>query len=160
MKKSKRKINKLRRAQLDGLYKAMPNLTSELPMGAWIRDVRGALGMSATQMARLLKITPPTLKKLEASEAKQTIELQTLQRIAAVMNCQLVYAIVPKSHFGSLEKVLKKRAQEVATKIVAQVSHTMALEEQAVTSEERRLHIEETANELIRTLDKRLWEST
>lgn len=160
MEKGKQKITALRRGQLDQLYKKLGALSrSELPTGAWVRDVRGALGMSATQMARLLGITPPTLKKMETSEAKQTIELKTLQRLASAMNCRVVYAIVPELEYGSLEEILKRRAREVATKIVDQVSHTMSLEEQAVTAEERNKQIEDTAAELIRTLDKRLWEA-
>jgi predicted DNA-binding mobile mystery protein A len=116
--------------------------------------------MSAVQMARMLGITPPTLKKLETSEAKQTIELRTLQRLATAMNCRLVYAIVPELEYGSLEAILKRRAREVAAKIVAHVSHTMSLEDQAVTDEERDQQIEDTAADLIRTLDKRLWDAT
>ena len=159
MENGKQKIKKLRRGQLDELYKTLGGLSrNELPSGAWIRDVRGALGMSATQMARILEITPPTLKKLEASESKQTIELKTLQRLASALNCRLVYAIVPEAEFGSLEAILKKRAWDVASKIVDHVSHTMALEDQAVSPAERQVQIQETADELIRTLDKRLWD--
>lgn len=161
MEKDKLKLKKLRRSQLDQIFKAIGNLTSsDLPSGAWIRDVRGALGMSATQMARILEIAPPTLKKLETSESKQTIEIRTLQRLASALNCRLVYAIVPEPGFGSLEAILKKRAHNVAAKIVGRVSHTMALEAQSLTAEERNQQIEETADELIRTLDKRLWDES
>ena len=160
MEKGKQKITTLRRGQLDKLYKSLGSLSrSELPTGAWVRDVRGALGMSAVQMARMLGITPPTLKKLETSESKQTIELKTLQRLASAMKCRLVYAIVPEPEFGSLEAILTKRAHEVATKIVEHVSRTMSLEDQAVSEEERNQQIKDTAADLIRTLDKRLWDA-
>ncbi len=155
------KLKKLRRGQLDQIYRAFGNLSrSDLPSGAWIRDVRGALGISATQLARILEIAPPTLKKLETSESKQTIEIKTLQRLASAMNCRLVYAIVPEPGFGSLEGILKKRARDVAAKIVGRVSQTMALEAQSLTADERSQQIEETAEELIRTLDKRLWDES
>jgi predicted DNA-binding mobile mystery protein A len=159
MKNDKQKLKKLRRGQLDQLYKTLGTLSrADMPSGAWIRDVRGALGMSATQMARILEIAPPTLKKLETSESKHTIEIKTLERLAAAMNCRLVYAIVPEPGFGSLEAILKKRARDVAAKIVGRVSQTMALEAQSLTVDERNQQIEETAEELIRTLDKRLWD--
>ena len=74
------------------------------------------------------------------------------------MNCRLEYAIVPEPGFGSLEAILRKRALDVVAKIVGGVSHTMALEAQSLSVDERNQQIEETAEELIRTLDKRLWD--
>ena len=153
----KQKIVKLRRKQLDQLYDALAPVVKQLPSGAWIKDVRMALGMSAAQMARCLGISKPTLTRMEHSEASQSIELKTLQRIAAVMNCKVVYAIVPEPGFGSLEDILHDRARQVATKLVNQVSHTMALEDQAIAATERASQIDELVAELTNKLDKRLW---
>jgi len=158
MQTTKRKTIQLRRKQLDELYRALVPAVYNLPTGAWIRDIRQALGMSAVQMAKMLGIAPPTLKKFEQNEASKTITLKTLERIADVLGCRLVYALVPESGFGSLDAILKQRASLVATRIVDQVSHTMALESQSVSAKERASQIEELALELIQTMDKRLWE--
>ena len=160
MRNEKSKLKKLRRTQLDELYGQFYSLlSSPLPQGAWIRDIREALGMSATQLARRLGITPPALKKIEANESKLAIELRTLQRVAAAMDCRLVYALVPaKSSQGTLEAILRERARRLATNLVYRVCQTMALEEQAVSDKERKRQIDELTDDLIRSLDRRIWE--
>ena len=45
------------------------------------------------------------------------------------MDCELVYAIVPKS--GSIVELAERRARAEAAKRVLSVEHTMALENQA-----------------------------
>jgi len=158
MNTTKRKTSQLRRKQLDKLYGALLPVVHNLPTGAWIRDIRQALGMSAVQMAKMLGIAPPTLKKLEQNEASKTITLKTLHKIADVLGCRLVYALVPQPGVGSLDTLLKQRATLVATRLIGQVSHTMALEDQSVSAQERASQIEDLAAELIQTMDKRLWE--
>src|SRR6266567_3571094 len=65
------------------------------PVRGWIKAIREALGMSSAQLAKRLKIKQPTVTAMEQSELKGTIQLATLRRIAAAMNCTLVYALVP-----------------------------------------------------------------
>jgi predicted DNA-binding mobile mystery protein A len=149
MQTTKRKTSQLRRKQLDVLYRTLLPAVRDVPNGAWIRDVRQALGMSAVQMAKMLGVTPPTLKKLEHNEATRSITLKTLHKVADVLGCRLVYA---------LDAILKQRALLVATRIVDKVSHTMSLENQSVSAHDRASQIEELASELIQTMDKRLWE--
>jgi predicted DNA-binding mobile mystery protein A len=158
MQTTKRKTSQLRRKQLDVLYRTLLPAVRDVPNGAWIRDVRQALGMSAVQMAKMLGVTPPTLKKLEHNEATRSITLKTLHKVADVLGCRLVYAFVPEPGIASLDAILKQRALLVATRIVDKVSHTMSLENQSVSAHDRASQIEELASELIQTMDKRLWE--
>ena len=53
------------------------------PRTGWIRAIREALGMSATQLARRMGVAQPTLTKLEQSEAADRIQLDSLRRVAA-----------------------------------------------------------------------------
>lgn len=158
MQAAKQKISKLRRNQLDDLYQRLIPLMEQLPQGGWIKDVRSALGMSAAQMARWLDISKPTLARLEKNEASRAVTLKSLEKIARVMHCRLVYAFVPDPGFGSLEGILKDRARAVATRIVSATSHTMALEDQAISAPKHKAQVEDLAEELLRTMDKRLWE--
>lgn len=152
------KGKKLRRRQLDTLYSQLAPLTNRSIFSqGWIRDIREALGLSPTQFARLLGISRQAFQKLEASEEKQTIELATLRRLAEAVNCRVVYAVIPNQP-GGLEGILQERALKAATKLVNKVSRTMALEDQAIAKKERDQQIREVADELIRNLDKRLWE--
>lgn len=99
------------------------------PQRGWLRAVREALGVSMREVARRLRKTPQTVASFEKSEAANRITLQTLQRYAEAMDCELVYAIVPK--MGSLKQMSENRARQEAERDVRAVEHTMALEDQA-----------------------------
>jgi predicted DNA-binding mobile mystery protein A len=76
-----------------------------------------------------MRKTPQTVAAFEKSEAADRITLQTLRRYAEALNCELVYAIVPKN--GSLQQLAEARARLEAERDVRAVEHTMALEDQA-----------------------------
>ncbi|MEO6875676.1 MAG: hypothetical protein ABI222_12725 [Opitutaceae bacterium] len=67
------------------------------PAVGWIRTVRGALAISLTDLARRLKVTPPAVRSFELAEAEDRITLASLRRTAAAMDCELVYALVPRT---------------------------------------------------------------
>ncbi len=62
----------------------------------WLKRVRQALGAQATEMARDLEVNVSVIHRLEASEDRQSISLRALEKIAGAIDCQLVYAIVPR----------------------------------------------------------------
>lgn len=97
------------------------------PPKGWVRAIRDALGMSGVQFARLLRVQPPSVAALEASEASEAIQLKTLRRAAEALDCTLVYALVPND---SLEGAVRVRARKIALRDLARVAHTMKLEAQ------------------------------
>ncbi|MCF4120547.1 mobile mystery protein A [Antribacter sp. KLBMP9083] len=99
------------------------------PAGGWVRAIRSALGMSTTDLARRLGVTPVAVRKLEASERAGTARLDTLARAADAMGCDLVYAFVPRA---SLEEIVRDQAEKVAAEQLRRVETTMALEDQRV----------------------------
>jgi predicted DNA-binding mobile mystery protein A len=110
------------------------------PHGGWIRAIRDALGMSAADLAERLGVAQSTVARLEASERAETIQLSTLRRAAAALECDLVYALVPRR---PLEESVSERARELALQQLGRVEHTMALEDQALaaTGAEDRLEL-------------------
>src|SRR5687768_17132946 len=66
------------------------------PAAGWIAVIRRALGMTTAQLARRLSIAQPVVVRMEQSEAKGRIQLDTLRRAADALNCELVYALVPR----------------------------------------------------------------
>ena len=82
--------------------------------------------------------------------------MQTLVRVADALECELVYALVPRR--GSLEEIVNSRARKVATSLVERIAGSMALEAQPTDVEERERLIDATAADLVRTLDKSLWD--
>ena len=103
----------------------------------WVRAIRDALGMSGVQFARRLRVQPPSVAALEASEASKDIQLKTLRRAAEALDCTLVYALVPNN---SLEGAVRARARKLALRDLGRVAHTMKIEAQETpdsTTDER-----------------------
>lgn len=99
------------------------------PQRGWLRAVREALGITIREVSRKVRKTPQTVASFEKSEAADRITLQTLRRYAEALDCELVYAIVPKN--GSLTQLAEARIRVRAERDVRAVEQTMALEDQA-----------------------------
>jgi predicted DNA-binding mobile mystery protein A len=124
------------------------------PVRGWIRAIREALGMSSAQLAKRMGVKQPTLVALEQSEVKGTIQLATLRRAAAAMNCTLVYALVPND---SLETIVRQRARKVARQRLRSVEHSMLLEKQSVSASDFESRIDDLARDL---KPRAVWEET
>ena len=120
------------------------------PVRGWIKAVREALGMTTAQLAKRLKVKQPTVVRLEQSEAKETIELATLRRVAAALDCTLVYAFVPNK---PLERIVRDRARLFARRRREPVEHSMLLEDQSVKAKDT----EKRLDEIVRETNPRLF---
>lgn len=146
----------LRRRQLDKQLTTGAALGRPTrPARGWIREIREALGMTASQLARRTGIAQPTVANLEQSEVADTITLKSLKKMAEAMDCSLVYALVPNE---SLEATLRRQARRRAAQLVGRVEHTMLLEAQGQGAAEKELEEQDLAEELARTLSRELWE--
>src|SRR5438270_14093851 len=75
-----------------------------VPPTGWLRAIRLATGMPAIYPARKLGLTQQGFDALEKSEAAGAITLKSLKRAADAMNCDLVYAVVPRG--GSVRTMI------------------------------------------------------
>lgn len=78
----------------------------------WLSKNRRAQFLSAQTLADKLGISRPAYSQLEASEEMGTISLQNLSRAAESMNCELVYAIRPKSKKIHAQKIWETLLQK------------------------------------------------
>jgi predicted DNA-binding mobile mystery protein A len=146
----------LRRKQLDRAFQSLSSLrTLSVPPGGWLRAIRQSLGMSASQLAARVDLDPSTIRAAEGREAAGSITLETLARLAASLDCDVKYVLLPRR--GTLEATLRARALAVAELLVGSVQHTMSLEAQAIDAEQRQEQVRELAEELIRTQSPELW---
>src|ERR1700734_2112408 len=107
--RSKAKLATQSRSQLDKRFKELGPVTRYVsPVRGWIAAIRGGLGMSTSQLAKRLGIKQPSVIALEQSEAKGSIELATLRRVAEALDCTLIYALVPNK---PLESMVRDRAR-------------------------------------------------
>jgi len=126
----KPEFRELRLNQIDRSLESFGGARSvRRPQRGWLRAVREALGITIREVSRKIRKTPQTVASFEKSEAADRITLQTLRRYAEALDCELVYAIVPKN--GSLKELAETRVRANAERDVRAVEHTMALEDQA-----------------------------
>lgn len=146
----------LARWQLDEAVKSYdPMKLSSLPVKGWIRAVRDALGMSARQLAALLKVKAPRITALEQAEVEGRVTIRTLRRAAVAMDCVFVYALLPRDSF---EQAVRNRAYRIMKARLDRVRHSMALEDQKVKSEMEQKSFEELVNELVRKMPRSFWD--
>ncbi len=131
-------------------FKAVP-----LPKKGWIRAIRDALNISTRQLGDRLGVNKSRITRIEQDELSGSVTLKTMRRIAEALDCVFVYGFVPRK---TLEQTVRNQAIHVAKKRMSRVSHTMALEDQALSTEENKRAFESLVDELVRTMPKSLWE--
>jgi predicted DNA-binding mobile mystery protein A len=99
------------------------------PARGWIRTIREAAGISARELAEATGTSRQLPLQLEKAEADDSITLKSLRKLAGALDCELVYALVPRE--GTMRGSLERRARAEATRRVLAVEHSMALEDQA-----------------------------
>ena len=114
------------------------------PARGWIKAIREALGMTTAQLAKRLGVRQPSVVAMEQSEAKGSIELATLRRVAQALDCTVVYALVPNK---PLETAVRERAQAFLRARRGPVEHSMLLEAQKVTRKNSKALLDEVVRE-------------
>jgi predicted DNA-binding mobile mystery protein A len=126
------------------------------PRMGWIKTLRTALSMTVEQLATRLNLSRARIAQLENAEINDAVTLRSLREAANAMDCELIYAIVPKNH-STLESIIKARAAQVAKERVARVAHSMSLEAQSVDEGLLKKQEGELSNLLTIRLNKKLW---
>lgn len=148
-------LNQLRLEQLQASMTAYATVgKGPRPSRGWLRLIREALGRTQRQQAERLTISAATLNKSEQSEAEDRITLGQLRKLADGLDCELVYALVPRR---PLTDMVRDRARAVAIEEVGAVAHTMDLEDQRPAAERLRKQVERRTEELLRGKWSDLW---
>jgi len=143
------------RDQLDITFAQLSSVKAlQPPVKGWLRSIREALGMSGKQLGERLKVSQPRVVQMEKDELSGALTLKTMRQAAEAMDCQFVYAIVPRT---SLEGTVRKQARKVASKRLSRTSHTMLLEDQKVSNDEQQKMLEEKVEDLIRNIPNDFW---
>ena len=127
---------------------------SRRPALGWLRLIRVTLGRTQRQQASRLGVSGATVHKAEQSEANERITLGQLRRLADGLDCDVVYALVPRR---PLPEMVRERAREIALKEVGRVAHSMQLEGQRPPEERLRAQVERRVDELLRGRWSDLW---
>lgn len=99
------------------------------PEYGWIHQMRAALGLTLSKLGELCGVATPTIAQAERREVDGKLNIETLRRAAEAMNCDFVYAFVPKSN---MQEFIERKAREKAQRILARANLHMSLEDQQV----------------------------
>jgi predicted DNA-binding mobile mystery protein A len=149
------KYQKLMLKQVDEQLTSLVRKPIQIPPRGWINTIREALTMSTGQLARRLGVTQPAVVQWEAGEREETISLATLRKAAAGMECNLVYAFVPRK---SLSEIMQDQARVRATSMVEDVAHSMELESQKTSASHIQESIREEINLLLEESPGKIWD--
>lgn len=125
------------------------------PPRGWIKAIREALGMTTAQLGKRIGVSQPRAVKIENTETKGSITLDSLERAANALDCRLVYALVPRK---PLDELVAERAERLAKKRLKSTSHSMALEAQGVDTADEQEQLKRMIQSLIEKAGSELWE--
>tara|TARA_R110000868_G_scaffold167547_2_gene401913 strand:+ start:106 stop:567 length:462 start_codon:yes stop_codon:yes gene_type:complete len=152
-----RNKKKLLIEQLDQKLKPFQKTEAVLvPDKGWINTIRTTLNMTMAQLGTKLNITRQGVKKIEESEAKGTISINSLKEVGDVLNLKFIYGFVPKD--GSIDNLINSKAEKLARKIVLRTNQNMKLEDQGISNSKINDSIIDLANEIKREMRKSLWD--
>ena len=143
--------------QLDQKLEPFQNAAMVLvPNKGWINTIRTALNMTMAQLGAKLNITRQGVKKIEESEAKGTISINSLKEVGQALDLKFVYGFVPKD--GTIDNLINIKADNLAHKIVLRTNQNMRLEDQGIGNDKISETIKDLANEIKREMRKSLWD--
>lgn len=149
------RLARLRLEQLDRILASFADLKGKpTPRDGWLRAIREALGRSLRVQARRIGVAAPTLLKAESAEAEGRITLGQLRKLAEALDCELVYAVVPRQ---PLLKAVEQQAEKLARQEVLGVSHSMGLEAQRPSDEFVARQVAQRKDELLAGSWAKLW---
>lgn len=149
------KNREMARRHLDKRFQnASPDLLRRPPKG-WVQTIRDALGMTTTQLAKRMGLVQSRIVAIEQDEVQDKLTLSTLTKAADALECEFVYALVPRQ---SLAQIMKSQAFEKAKKAMAETKHTMQLENQSVDEDELQIQFEKLVQKFLESSPKKLWD--
>lgn len=135
--------------QLTPLYKIFR------PKDGWIRTMRETLGMNTRQLGERCNLSTERIIRIESDELKNKLTMETLEKIAAAMNCKLVYGLVPSD---GITEFIETTALNKAVSQLKYVTHTMALEDQKISDKALNEQVLLLRDELLRGNIKKIWD--
>ena len=97
------------------------------PKEGWLKSIRTALWMSMDKAASRAGVNASTWEKTEKREQKGTVTIETLQKAANALNCDIHLFLIPRE---PLDKILEKQASIKADEEIQRLDETMSLEKQ------------------------------
>ena len=76
---------------------------------SWLRSARKAQNLKGIELAKRMAVSPARISMMERDEAHGALTLKMMQKAAQALDCEFVYAVIPKSALkGSAEMPSEK----------------------------------------------------
>lgn len=147
--------SQLARKNLEKRFVPLRKADMVAPARGWLRAVREALGMTATQLGSKMGVVPSRITALEKAEVTGGTTLKSLREAAEAMGCTLIYAIVP---MRPMDEALRERATILAQEQLARTNHSMRLEDQALDADDFAAEQERLIAAYLSGNERRLWD--
>jgi len=132
-----------------------PLLRAKGPPKGWVRAIRNALGMTATQLGKRMGVPQSRIAELEKAEIFGKTTLNSLERAAEALGCRVVYALIPEK---PLTERVEDRAAVLADRQLAEVEQSMSLEDQSVSNSKARHEMRQKLIKELLQKPARLWD--
>lgn len=97
----------------------------------WIHYIRTSFGLTQQRLAELAgSRNKSSINNAEKRELEGKIQIETLQKYAKAMDCEFIYAIIPRKN---IEEILKDKALTKARSLIKAGNIHMKLEGEEVT---------------------------
>lgn len=122
------------------------------PKRGWLHFIRISVGRTQAQQGTITGISGSIIHKSEKAEAEGRISLSNLRKHADAMDCDLVYALVPRK---PLSEVITQQAQRVAMEQLLRERSSLLNESLPETQAE----VQERAKGLLSGRWSKIWRS-
>lgn len=125
-----RLLDRLSLDQINRRIEALRDISAHTKVRqGWIRYMRESMGMTLKNLGAKAGLSISAIQQAERNELAGTITLNRLKQMAETMDCELVYAFVPKS---PITKILENAAKNKALRLLKVADIHMNLENQKV----------------------------
>lgn len=146
---------KLLREQLDNKLSKLREFSVQgLTSIGWIKTIREALGMTSKDLASRVGVNQSRIIHMEQAEVDGNIKISTMKKVADALEMDFVYALVPRT---SLNDMVKEQARLLALKKMKRLDHTMRLEMQELSSEEKEKALKDMIDKILIDELKDFW---
>lgn len=146
----------IKKLQLRQLSNALNRVqTPSRPPVGWIQVIRKTVGMTTRQLAERMGVAQSTIVAMEQSEVDGKITLNSLQRAAEALDCELRYVLVPRQE---LQTKVEQQAALVAKKNISRVAHTMSLEAQEPSDKFKNKLVQDEKVKIMQGRWGKIWE--
>ena len=147
--------DKLIREQLDSKLSTLKEFAVQgLTSIGWIKTIREALGMTSSNLASRVGVNQSRIIHMEKAESDGYIKISTMKKIADALDMDFVYGFVPRT---SLNEMVREQAKKIALQKMERLDHTMRLEMQELSTEEKGKALQDMIDRILIDRPKGFW---